>query len=174
MEDHCPSSDCRAVHPRARRGGRHPPLCTPLLCMDSVCMDSVNGPGAASASESRGWRRSRGLLGAVLGGRPPRRRISGGGLLVVAWSSDKAPAIAATTAAVLVTSNLSVVVAAAAVATSGGECIHQAGEQAVTLVGLGWGFYGSGRNAASAHTQVMCDRVQVGHIGLGGAESRLA
>jgi hypothetical protein len=67
-EDQCPSSDCRAVHPRARRGGRHPPLCTPLLCGDSI-----NGPGAASASESRGWRWSRGLLGAFLGGRPPRR-----------------------------------------------------------------------------------------------------
>ena len=28
VEDHRPSSDCRAVHPRARRGGRHPPLYT--------------------------------------------------------------------------------------------------------------------------------------------------
>jgi hypothetical protein len=78
VEDHRPSSDCKAVHPRARRGGRHPPLCTPLLS----CV-SVSGPGAASASERRGWRWARGLLGAFLGGRPPRRWISGGGL--VAW-----------------------------------------------------------------------------------------
>jgi hypothetical protein len=51
VEDQRPSSDCRAVHPRARRGGRHPPLCTPLLCGDSA-----SGPGAASASKRRGWR----------------------------------------------------------------------------------------------------------------------
>ena len=56
VEDHRPSSDCKAVHPRARRGGRHPPL---------LCGDSTNGPGAASASESRGWRWARGLLGAI-------------------------------------------------------------------------------------------------------------
>ena len=73
VEDHCPSPDCGAIHPRARRGGRHPPL----LCGG----DSVNG--TASASEGRGWRWARSLLGFFLGGRPPRRRISGGGL--TAW-----------------------------------------------------------------------------------------
>ena len=71
VEDRCPSPDCGAVHPRARRGGRHPPL---------LCGDSANGTASASASESRarpgGWRSlwARGLLGAFLGGRPRRRR----------------------------------------------------------------------------------------------------
>ena len=76
----------------------------------------------------------------------------------------------------VVTSNLSVVAAAAAVAArgGGGECVHQTGEQALALVGLGWGFCGTGGNAASAHTQAVCDRVRVGHFGLDGAESRLA
>ncbi len=49
------------------------------------------------------------------------------------------------------------------------------------LLRLSWGWVGvsvpvgpSLMLPALTHSQVVCDRVQVGHIGLGGAESRLA
>ncbi len=45
-----------AIRSRVRRGGRHRDWHPPLLCGDSVS-------GTASASESRGWRWARGLLG---------------------------------------------------------------------------------------------------------------
>jgi hypothetical protein len=44
---------------------------------------------------------------------------------------------------VVVISSLSVVAAAAAdFSGGGGECFHQTGEQAITLVGLGWNICG--------------------------------
>jgi hypothetical protein len=43
--DHCPSLDCRAVHPRARLGGRHPP---------PLCGDSANVTGSESHGREMG------------------------------------------------------------------------------------------------------------------------
>ncbi len=75
----------------------------------------------------------------------------------------------------LVTSHLSVAAAAAAVAAAAESALTKLARRLV----LSWGWVGvsmdlGGMSTASAHTQVVCYRVPVGHIGLGGAESRLA
>ncbi len=80
----------------------------------------------------------------------------------------------------VVTSNLSVLAAAAAVAAAAAESVLAKLASRSLLVRT-WSIgviCGSGPpgDAANAHTQVVCDRVQVEHSGfkLDGAESRLA
>jgi hypothetical protein len=75
---------------------------------------------------------------------------------------------------------LSVAAAAAAVAAAAAEsAFTKLASRPLLRLSCQWGWVGvsvpvgpSLMLPALAHTQVVCDRVQVGHIGLGGAESR--